>query len=205
MKIGSRQQALGNSKELKLIVFTVCALFFALCSFAKAQQSTKIPRIGYLAGPSLSSMSARTEAFRQGLRELGYVEGKNIVIEYRYAEGKLDRIGALAAELVHLQVDVIVTAAATPTRAVKKATVTIPIVMTNDNDPVGNGFIASLARPGGNITGLATLAPELSGKRLELLKEIIPKLSRVAAVGTSTQPGTAQLLKKRKSLHKRSG
>jgi putative ABC transport system substrate-binding protein len=140
-------------------------------------------------------MSARTEAFRQGLRELGYVEGKNIVIEYRYAEGKLERVPALAAELVHLKVDVIVTAAATPTRAAKGATVTIPIVMTNDNDPVGNGFVASLARPGGNITGMASLSPELSGKRLELLKEIVPTLSRVAVVGTSTNPGNAQTLR----------
>ena len=140
-------------------------------------------------------MSARTEAFRQGLRELGYVEGKNIVMEYRYAEGKLERVPALAAELVHLKVDVIVTAAATPTRAAKGATVTIPIVMTNDNDPVGNGFVASLARPGGNITGMASLSPELSGKRLELLKEIVPTLSRVAVVGTSTNPGNAQTLR----------
>jgi putative ABC transport system substrate-binding protein len=140
-------------------------------------------------------MSARTEAFRQGLRELGYFEGKNIVMEYRYAEGKLDRVPALAAELVRLKVDVIVTAAATPTRAAKEATVTIPIVMTNDNDPVGNGFIASLARPGGNITGMATLSPELSGKRLELLREIVPNLSRVAVMGTSTNPGNAQSLR----------
>ena len=140
-------------------------------------------------------MSARTEAFRQGMRQLGYVEGKNIVMEYRYADGKLDRVLALAAELVQLKVDVIVTAAATPTRAAKEATVTIPIVMTNDNDPVGNGFVASLARPGGNITGMASLSPELSGKRLELLKEIVPKLSRVAVIGTSTNSGNAQSLR----------
>ena len=134
----------------------------------------------------LSANSARIEAFRQGLRELGYVEGKNIVIEYRYAEGKLDRLPALAAELVRLKVDVIVTAGPAATRAAKEATVTIPIVMAQDHDPVGNGFVASLARPGGNITGLSTLAPELSGKRLELLKEIIPRLSRVAVLGNST-------------------
>jgi putative ABC transport system substrate-binding protein len=140
-------------------------------------------------------MSARTEAFRQGLRELGYIEGKNIVMVYRYADGKLDRVPALAAELAQLKVDVIVTAAAAPTRAAREATVTIPIVMTNDNDPVGNGFIASLARPGGNITGMATLSPELSGKRLELLREIVPNLSRVAVMGTSTNPGNAQSLR----------
>ncbi len=138
---------------------------------------------------------ARTEAFRQGLRELGYVEGKNIVIELRSAEGKLDRLPALAAELVRLKVDVIVTGGPTATRAAKEATSTIPIVMAQDTDPVGNGFVASLARPGGNITGLSTFAPELSGKRLELLKETIPKLSRVAVFGTSTYPGNAQSLK----------
>ncbi len=123
------------------------------------------------------------------------MEGKNIVIEYRYAEGKFDRLPALAAELVRLKVDVIVTGGSAPTRAAKEATVTIAIVMSSDSDPVGNGFVASLARPGGNITGLSTLAPELSGKRLELLKEAVPKLSRVAVFGTSTQPGNAQLLK----------
>jgi putative ABC transport system substrate-binding protein len=140
-------------------------------------------------------MSARVEAFRQGLREHGYVEGKNIVIEWRFAEGKLDRLPALATELVRLKVDVIVSGAPAPTRAAKGATATIPIVMAQDSDPVGSGFVASLARPGGNITGLATLAPEISGKQLELLKEIVPKLSRVAVLGTSTRPGTAQMLK----------
>ncbi len=123
------------------------------------------------------------------------MEGKNIVIEWRFAEGKLDRLPALAAELVRLKVDVIVTAGPLPTRAAKEATTTIPIVMASDPDPVANGFVASLARPGGNITGLATLAPELSGKRLELLKETVPKLSRVAVFGTSTYPGNAQSLK----------
>jgi putative ABC transport system substrate-binding protein len=162
---------------------------------AAAQQPTKIPRIAYLTGASLSAMSARTEAFRHGLRELGYVEGKNIVIERRYAEGKRDRLSALAAELVRLKVDVIVTAGSLPTRTAKEATVTIPIVMAQDNDPVGSGVIASLARPGGNITGLSTLSPEISGKRLELLKEIVPRLSRVAVFGNSTNPGNAQALR----------
>ena len=161
---------------------------------AEAQQPpTKIPRIGYLMTRSLDPV--RTEALRQGLRELGYVEGKTIVIEWRSAEGKLDHVPALVAELVRLNVDVIVTAGPVPTRVSKDATSTIPIVMTQVNDPVGNGFVASLARPGGNITGLSTLAPEISGKQLELLKEIIPKLSRVAVFGTSTQPGNAQSLK----------
>ncbi|MDP2605540.1 MAG: ABC transporter substrate-binding protein [Deltaproteobacteria bacterium] len=179
----------------KVFCLALSAMLFALCLSAEAQQPTKIPRIGWLTGSSLSANSARREAFRQGLRELGYIEGKNIVIEWRSAEEKLDRLPALAAELVRLKVDVIVTGGAIVTRAAKEATVTIPIVMTQDVDPVGTGFVASLARPGGNITGLSRLAPELSGKQPELLKETVPKLSRVAVFGTSTQPGSAQMLR----------
>jgi ABC-type uncharacterized transport system substrate-binding protein len=179
--------------EALSILFLVVLL--AVSVIAEAQLPKKVPRIGFLAGVSASSISSRTDAFRQGLRELGYVEGKNIIIEYRYAEGKLDRLPALATELVRLKVDVIVTAGPAATRPAKEATVTIPIVMAQDNDPVGNGFVASLARPGGNITGLATLAPEISGKQLELLKEIVPRLSRVTVFGTSTFPGNAQALK----------
>jgi putative ABC transport system substrate-binding protein len=140
-------------------------------------------------------MADRIEAFRQGLRELGYVERKNIVIEWRYGQEKPDRVSELAAELVRLKVDVIVSGGNSATQAAKKATNTIPIVMTQSSDPVASGFVASLARPGGNITGLSTLAPEISGKRLELLKEIVPKLSRVAVLGTSTSPGNAQELR----------
>jgi putative ABC transport system substrate-binding protein len=169
-------------------------MLLALNFPAQAQQPKKIPRIGYLSGASLSAAAARTEAFRQGLRERGYVEGKNIVFEYRYAEGKLDRLPALAAELVRLKVDVILSGGPQSTRAAKEATVTIPIVMGFDNDPVGSGSVASLARPGGNITGLSTLAPEISGKQLELLKEIVPRLSRVAILGNSTDPGNAQVV-----------
>ena len=179
----------------KITVLTLCAMLYALCLPAQAQQPTKIPRIGFLSVTLLSTISPRIEAFRQGLRELGYVEGKTIVIEWRSAEGKLDRVPALSAELVRLKVDVIVTGGATDTRAAKDATNTIPIVMAQDSDPVGSGFVASLARPGGNITGVSTLAPEVSGKRLELLKEVIPKLSRVAVLGISTRPGNAQSLK----------
>jgi putative ABC transport system substrate-binding protein len=179
----------------KILVWLLVIFFVANVSVAQAQQPTKIPRIGYLDIASPSINSARYEAFRQGLRELGYVEGKNIVIEWRTAVGKLDRLPALAAELARLKVDVIVTTGPTSTRAAKEATSTIPIVMAFDNDPVANGFIASLARPGGNITGLSTLAPEISGKQLELLKEIVPKLSRVAVFGTSTMPGYALVLK----------
>ena len=173
----------------------ICALLVALSFSAEAQQPAKIPRIGYLTGASLSAISERIDAFRQGLRGFGYVEGKNIIIEWRQAEGKLDRLPALAAELVRLKVDVIVTGGPTATRPVKEATATIPIVMATDPDPVGSGFVASLARPGGNVTGLATLAPEISGKQVELLKEIVSRLSRVAVLGTSTQPGTAQRLR----------
>ena len=177
-------------------IFWLYTLFFlAAVTLAQAQQPAKIPRIGYLNAVSPSSVSDRIEAFRQGLRDLGYVEGKNIVIVSRYADGNLDRLPALAAELASLKVDVIVSSGPVPTRFMKKATSTIPIVMAQDSDPVGNGFVANLARPGGNITGLSTLAPALSGKRLELLKEIVPRLSRVAVFGTSTQPGNAQALK----------
>jgi putative ABC transport system substrate-binding protein len=173
----------------------VAAALHTFAVIIEAQQPTKVPRIGYLSATSPSVNPTRIEAFRQGLRELGYVEGKNIAIEWRYAEGKQDRVPALAADLVRLKVEVIVTGGPAITPAVKEATTTIPIVMGYDNDPVGYGFVASLARPGGNITGLANFNPELSGKRLELLKEIIPKLSRVAVLGTSTQPGNAQALR----------
>jgi putative ABC transport system substrate-binding protein len=162
---------------------------------ADAQQPKKVPRVAWLTSSPLSGNANRIEAFRQGLRELGYVEGENIVIEYRSGEGNRDRVPALAVELVHLKVDVIVTAGASTTRSAKAATTTVPIVMAQDIDPVESGFVTSLARPGGNITGLSTLAPELSGKRLELLKEIVPKLSRVAVLGTSTVPGHSQMIR----------
>jgi putative ABC transport system substrate-binding protein len=162
---------------------------------ARAQEPTGVPRIGYLAASPPTASPARTEAFRHGLRELGYVEGKNILIEYRWADGKVDRLPDMAADLARLKVDVIVTAGPTVVPSAKKATSTIPIVMTFDTDPIGNGFVASLARPGGNITGLSTLSPELNGKQLELLKEIAPRLFRVAILGTSGRPGHAQSLK----------
>ena len=173
----------------------VATLVLVLGFAAQAQQQPKIPRIGFLTNNSSTGLAAADEAFRQGLHTLGYVDGKSLVIEYRYGEGKVGRLAEMAAELVRLKVDVIVTGGPTATRAAKEATSTIPIVMATDPDPVANGFVASLARPGGNITGLATLSPELSGKRLELLKEILSKLSRVAVLGTSTTPATAQELK----------
>jgi len=184
----------GNMNH-KVMLF-LFAVSLPICfHLAEAQQPAKVPRIGYLAANSLSAFSARIEAFQQGLRDLGYVEGKTIVIEWRSAEEKLDRLPALAAELVRLEVNIIVTGGGGATRPAKQATATIPIVMTQDSDPVANGFVATLARPGGNITGLSTLAPEISGKRLEILKEVIPKLSRVAVFGTSTASGNAQMLK----------
>ena len=179
----------------KILVYLLATFLLTTAAPAQAQPTTKIFRLGYLAGSSLTVNAARIEAFLQGLRELGYLQGKNIALEYRAAEGKSERYPALASELVSLKVDVIVTAGAASTRAAREATSTIPIVMVQDSDPVDSGFVASLARPGGNITGLSTLAPEISGKRLELLKEIVPKLSRVATLGTSNYPGNAQSLK----------
>jgi len=184
-----------NHRRRKIFCVALIGALLALCSSAEAQQQKKIPRIGYLGVGSLNTNTYRTDAFRQGLRQLGYAEGKDIVIESRSADGKLDRSNELAAELVRLKVDVIVTAGPTATRAAKAATATIPIVMTQDPDPVGNGFVASLAHPGGNITGLSSLAPEISGKQLQLLKETVPKLSRVAVLGTSSAPGQAILLR----------
>jgi putative ABC transport system substrate-binding protein len=171
------------------------ALLFAPFATADAQQPKKVWQIGYLAAGSAQTAHSRIEAFREGVRALGYIEGKDIVIDYRNAAGKADQVPRNAVELVRLKVDIIVTAGPTDTRAAKDATSAIPIVMTQDPDPVGNGFVASLARPGGNITGLSRTAPELSGKQLELLKEIFPKLSRVAVFGTSTEPGNAQSLR----------
>jgi putative tryptophan/tyrosine transport system substrate-binding protein len=179
----------------KVVGLMICAVLFALSGPVDAQQTGKVPRIGYLTVAPLSANVARLEAFRQGLRELGYVEGKNIVIEWQSGEGTLESEGELVAEAVRLKVDVIVTSGPTMTRAAKQATATIPIVMTFDSDPVGNGFIASLARPGGNITGLSALSPELSGKQLELLKEVIAKLSRVAVLGNSNESAHPNTLK----------
>jgi len=173
----------------------VAVMLLAMAVIAQAQQPVRVARIAYMTAAPLSALTNRIDAFRQGLRELGYVEGKNITIEWRSADGRVDRIPALSAELVQLKVEVIITGGGAVTRPLKKVTSTIPIVMAQDTDPVGNGFVVSLARPGGNITGLSTLAPELGGKRLELLKEVVPKLSRVAVFTTPTDPGNPQLRK----------
>jgi putative tryptophan/tyrosine transport system substrate-binding protein len=189
----NRKSKIENLKWARLFAIVVA---LTLCGArAEAQQPKKVPRIGFLGATYPSTNAARIEGFRQGLRELGYLEGKNIVIEYRWAEGKPERLPDLAAELVRLKAAIIVTAGPAATRPAKEATSTIPIVMSFDNDPVGSGFVASLARPGGNITGLSAVFPELSGKRLELLKEVVPMLSHMAVLGTSTNPGNAQALK----------
>ena len=167
-------------------------VLLAVAVIAEAQQPKKVPRIGYLSRVDPARESARSEAIRLALRELGYIEGQNIAIEYRYAEGKRDRFPELAAELVRLKVDIIVVpGGAAPIRAAKNATKTIPIVMTGAGaDPVEAGFVESLARPGGNVTGLTTLSRELGGKRLELFKEAVPKLARVAVLYDPANPGS---------------
>jgi putative tryptophan/tyrosine transport system substrate-binding protein len=173
----------------KITVVSFCAMLFALCSSAAAQQPTKVTRIGYLSSQDPAHESARAEGIRLALRELGYVEGQNIALEYRYSEGKTDRAPELAAELVSLKVDMLVVAGGIHwIRAAKNATRTIPVVMAGvGNDPVEAGLIESLAHPGGNVTGLTNLTGKLAGKRLELLKEAVPKLARVAVL---YQPAT---------------
>jgi putative tryptophan/tyrosine transport system substrate-binding protein len=182
MKTGIRHAATGNSKKPQVLGFALSAMLFALSFPAGAQEGKKIPWIGYLAG----SGSAPNPAFVQGMRDLGYVEGKNIAFVYRTAEGKRERFDDLAVELVRLKVDVIVADVTGAGLAAKKATSAIPIVMTSSTDPVGTGLVASLARPGGNVTGLTNVSGELGGKLLELLKEIEPRLTRVAILDTQS-------------------
>jgi putative ABC transport system substrate-binding protein len=192
-----------QSRHLAVMLCIFIALLLA--GFAHAQQLEKVPRIGYLTAGDPGPNAPRLKAFRQGLHELGYVEGKTIVIEVRYGERKFDRIPALAAELVRLHVDVIVTGGGIDTRAAKGATNTIPIVMAQDPDPIVSGVAASLARPGGNITGLSAMAPEIAGKRLEILKTILPELSRVAVFGVSRNPINAAALREVERAAKASG
>jgi putative ABC transport system substrate-binding protein len=174
----------------KVTVLTLCAMLFALCSSATAQQPKKVSRIGYLAGSDAATDSARAQAIRLALRELGYIEGQNIITEYRYAKGKPDRLPELATELARLKVEIIVAGGAAPIRAAKSATKTIPIVMMGRGiDPVEAGHVESLARPGGNVTGITLLGTELGGKRLELLKEAVPKLALVAVLYDPANPG----------------
>ena len=195
MKIGNRQQAIGDRKKSRTVGVLACAILSTVCLSAHAQQPGRIYRIGFLFAGSPAAALARLQALREGLQDRGYEEGKNILLEPRYADGKLDRLPALASELVNLKVDILITGGPSDTRAAKEATSTLPIVMAQDSEPVGSGFVASLARPGGNITGLSTLSPEISGKQLELLREIIPKLSRVSVLGNSAEPGNAETLR----------
>ena len=171
----------------RLICIALGAMLFTVSFPAQAQQTKKVPRIAFLS----ASRQPWDEALHQGLRELGYIEGQNIIIEYRYAGGKFERLPDLAAELVRLNVDAIVAGETEAIRAAKQSTSTIPIIMAVTADPVGSGFVASLARPGGNITGLTSLSPDLSGKRLELLKETVTRLARVAVLWNSGNPDNA--------------
>ena len=182
---------IGTTCKPKLFCLVLCALFLTFDIPIQAQQQEKIPRIGFLSSFSASNAAGWEQAFRQGLRDLGWTEGKNISIEYRYSEGKGERLPELAAELVRLKVDVIVTSITPDTLAAKNATKEIPIVMASVNDPIGSRFVHSLAHPGGNITGLTNIASELSGKRLELLKEIVPGLKRVAVLWDPEGPASS--------------
>jgi putative ABC transport system substrate-binding protein len=175
----------------KCFVWSLVTVFLTTFSIAQAQQTGKVPVIGFFDAGTLSSASLRLDAFRRGLRELGYVERKSIFIEHRFAEGNLNRLPELAAALVRMKVDVIVARSTPVIRAAKNATATIPIVMAAAADAVRSGLVASLARPGGNVTGLTTIQPELAGKRIELLQDIVPKLSRIAflAQGGDTADG----------------
>jgi putative ABC transport system substrate-binding protein len=183
---GNRKSAIQNRKLVGLSVITFVLVVCAAA--AEAQQTKKVPRIGFLSTNSPSDISARVEGFRQGLREIGYVEGQNIAVEYRWAEGKVDRLPKLAAELVSHKVEIIVTHGEAAIRALKQATKTIPIVVGVTGDLVVTGHAASLARPGGNITGFVDTSPDLSGKRLELLKEILPKASHIAVLWNAANP-----------------
>ena len=184
-----RQMNRRTEKNMKkrITVLTLCAMLFALCGFVDAQQTSKVPRIGYLKPGTASGNAVLLDGFRQELSKLGWIEGKNITIEYRFTEQKLERLPELAAEVVRLKVDLIVVTGNPTALAAKSATSTIPIVMTTSADPVGAGLVASLARPGGNVTGNSSLAPELNTKRLEILKDAVPKLARV---GVLRHPGS---------------
>ena len=193
MKAGSRHKATGNSKKAKVLGFALGAMLFALCSSAQAQQQAKVTKIGELIfrGADRPSPGFGRQVFRSKLRELGFIEGKNVIFETRFAESKLDRYPALADELVRLKVDALVASSTPEALAFKNATKTIPVVFVIATDPVADGLVDSLARPGGNITGVTSIGPVLAGKRLELLKETIPKLSRVAVLQNQQDPGSA--------------
>jgi putative ABC transport system substrate-binding protein len=187
--MSSREAYMTVSRAAVMIIVALGFLVAALAT--GAQQPPKVPRIGYLSAASAAANSTRIEALRQGLGDLGYAENRNISFEYRFAEGKPERLSDLAAELVRLNAEVIIATGNEPVRAAKNATPTIPIGMAFSADPVADGFVASLARPGGNVTGLTSFARDLSGKRLELLREVIPRASRIAVIWNPANPGSA--------------
>ena len=194
--VGCRVERAEKNMKRKISSLTLCAMLFALCLPAEAQQATKIPAVGFVAGsPSASATKSNIDTFRQGLRDLGYIEEKNIVIKYWYTEGREDRLSDLAAELVRSKVDIIVTGSTTVVRAAMQLSGAVSIVMAGTGDPVATGLIASLARPGGNVTGLSAYGPELTTKQLELLKEAFPQASRVLFLYNGANSSTVVALK----------
>jgi putative ABC transport system substrate-binding protein len=185
---------------IRRIICPLIIFLLSIVTLAAAQQPKHVPRVGFLGGSSAAAYSGFIDAFRKSLRDLGYVEGQNIAIEYRYADGKRDRLSDLSADLIRLKVDVILVSGSLAIGALKNATKTIPIVMTTVEDPVAQGFVDSLARPGGNITGLTNLAPELSGKRMELVKETLPKVDRIAVLWDPSGPGPAVAFKETQAV-----
>src|SRR5215475_396392 len=184
--------------KAKILVYALLALILATIHLALAQQPGKIFRIGFLDPSNASGIAPLVEAFRQELNKLGWIEGKNFTIEYRFAEGKTSRLPELAADLVHLKVDIIVVTSTAPALAAQSTTTTNPVVMVHVGDPVGSGLVASLARPGGNVTGLSNFTPQLAGKRLEILKDAVPRLTRVGILrlsGTEANVGAINQLK----------
>ena len=206
MKMGNTQQTLGNAKIARYIGvgIALCAALVSLKPSAHAQQTTKVHRVGFLWFARMEQGQSRRDAFEQGMRAHGYVMGKNLAIEYRWADGKVERLPDLAADLVRANVDVIVTGVNPGVVAAQQATSTIPIVMTTGNDPVGSGLVESLGRPGGNVTGLSMdTGEENFGKRLEFLKEVSAKLSRVAVLFNSTNAAHQRYLKSLKNRERR--
>jgi putative ABC transport system substrate-binding protein len=185
-----------------VFVFALCGVFFAFCTPVEAQETRKVPRIGYL---RLNENSVNDEAFRKGLREIGYVEGRNIQVEYRYSGGSLERLAAYAQELANLKVDVIIAASTQSIEAARRVTKTIPVVFPVTADPVASGFITSLARPGGNLTGLTTLNDQVAGKRVELLKEVMPRIAQLGVLRNPTNSGSVFALKETERTAKHFG
>jgi len=205
MKIGLRQLARGSSKKIQISGFALCASLFAVCVPAHAQRSGGLPQIGFLSGGVASTGGPYSDAFRQGLKDLGYVDGKNVTIVYRYAEGLVDRVPQLAAELVRLNVTVILAGGTVPALAAEQATKIIPIVFVNVADPLSLGLVANLARPGGNLTGTSTINSELTPKRLELLKESVKNLSRAGFLHNPADASNLVSLKQLQSSARAAG